>query len=244
MKKTTLLIVSILMSLGLNAQYLQSRLLEVSQENVTKFEAAVAEKTKIYNSKEGQPRYITFKILSGPNAQNYVRMQYAGDIGEFDKVDKVGNDFWFKTTGKLHTSVGNTMLSRNKEASYMPEENKMVNHRRILIYKIKPGMEKDFWRYRTRLVKALDSAGWPNRISTLNCISGCDGNWVMVRYHHENFEAEYNENSKMFPVVVEKYDELFGKDSYEDDSQKLQMSVERNMTRHHQRLPQLSSSWN
>ena len=46
MKKTTLLIVSILMSLGLNAQYLQSRLLEVSQENVTKFEAAVAEKTK------------------------------------------------------------------------------------------------------------------------------------------------------------------------------------------------------
>jgi hypothetical protein len=48
----------------------------------------------------------------------------------------------------------------------------------------------------------------------------------------------------MFPIVVEKYDELFGKDSYEEDSQKLQMSVERNMTRHHQRLPQLSSSWN
>jgi hypothetical protein len=127
------------MSLGLQAQYLQSRLLEVSQENVAKFEAAVAEKTKMYNSKEGQPRYLTFRILTGPNAQNYVRMQYAQNISEFDKVDKVGNDFWFKTTGKLHTSKGNTMLSRNKEASYIPKENKMVNHRRILIYKIKPG---------------------------------------------------------------------------------------------------------
>ena len=48
----------------------------------------------------------------------------------------------------------------------------------------------------------------------------------------------------MFPVVVEKYNALFGKDSYEEDAQKLQLAVERNMTRHHQRLPELSSSWN
>lgn len=244
MKNSIFFLLSFLISLGLQAQYLQSRLLEVSQENIAKFEAAVAEKTKMYNSKEGQPRYLTFRILTGPNAQNYVRMQYAQNISEFDKVDKVGNDFWFKTTGKLHTSKGNTILSRNKEASYIPKENKMVNHRRILIYKIKPGMEKDFWRYRTRLVKALAAANWPNRVSALNCVSGCDGSWVMVRYHHENFEAEYDENTKMFPVVVEKYNTLFGKDSYEEDAQKLQLAVERNMTRHHQRLPELSSSWN
>jgi hypothetical protein len=49
---------------------------------------------------------------------------------------------------------------------------------------------------------------------------------------------------KMFPIVVEKYDELFGKNSYEDDSQMLQMSVDENRTRHHQRMPALSSSWN
>ena len=120
MKNSIFFLLSFLMSLGLQAQYLQSRLLEVSQENVAKFEAAVAEKTKMYNSKEGQPRYLTFRILTGPNAQNYIRMQYAQNISEFDKVDKVGNDFWFKTTGKLHTSTGNTMLSRNKEASYIP----------------------------------------------------------------------------------------------------------------------------
>ena len=50
MKNSIFFLLSFLMSLGLQAQYLQSRLLEVSQENVTKFEAAVAEKTKMYNS--------------------------------------------------------------------------------------------------------------------------------------------------------------------------------------------------
>ena len=46
MKNSIFFLLSFLMSLGLQAKYLQSRLLEVSQENVAKFEAAVAEKTK------------------------------------------------------------------------------------------------------------------------------------------------------------------------------------------------------
>ena len=236
------LIVSI--TISVNGQFLQSRLLKVNQSDVAKFEAAVEEKTKLYNSKEGQPRYLTFKILTGPYAQNYVRMQYADDLSEFDAVDKVGNDYWFKTTSKLHVSEGNRIFSRNAEATYSPEGAERVNHRRILYYKIKPGMEKDFWRYRTRLVKALEAANWQNRVTTLNCNSGCDGNWVMVRYHHKDFKNENDDNSKIFPVVVEKYNELFGKDSYEEDSQRLQMSVEENRTRHHQRMPALSSSWN
>ena len=104
-------------------------------------------------------------------------------------------------------------------------------------------MGKDFWRYRTRLVKALKAAEWPQRVSTLNCMSGCDGNVVQVRYHHKNFEGQVSDNSN-FSKVIEKYNEMFGEDSYEDDSQKLQMSVTENKTRHHQRLPELSSPWN
>ena len=33
-------------------------------------------------------------------------VQYADEMSEFDVVDKVGNDYWFKTTGKLHVSEG------------------------------------------------------------------------------------------------------------------------------------------
>ena len=69
------------------SQVIQSRVLKVDPANVDKFEAAVAKKTKMYNSKEDQPRWVTFQILTGPNAWNYVRMQIAQSPGEFDKVD-------------------------------------------------------------------------------------------------------------------------------------------------------------
>ena len=241
--KKILTLATFLFSFISTAQFLQSRLLKVEQKNMEKFKSAVANKTKLYNSKEGQPRYITFQILTGPEAQNFVRMQYAPKVEDFDKIDKFGNAYWQKTTAALHQSVGNRIWYRNADASYTPEEMSRVNHRRILYYKIKPGMGKDFWRYRTRLVKALKAAEWPHRVSTLNCASGCDGNWVQVRYHHKNFTGEASDNSN-FSKVVEKYNEMYGEDSYEDDSQKLQMSVIENRTRHHQRLPELSSPWN
>ena len=220
--KKTLILVTFLSSFISTAQFLQSRLLKVEQKNIEKFMSAVANKTKLYNSKEGQPRYITFQILTGPEAQNFIRMQYAPKVEDFDKIDKVGNAYWQKTTGSLHQSVGNRIWNRNADASYTPDDMSRVNHRRILYYKVKPGAGKDFWRYRTRLVKALK---------------------VQVRYHHKNFAGEASNNSN-FSIVVEKYNEMYGKDSYEDDSQKLQMSVIENSTRHHQRLPELSSPWN
>ena len=71
-------------------------------------------------------------------------MQYAPKVEDFDKIDKVGNAYWQKTTGALHQSVGSRIWYRNVDASYTPEEMSRVNHRRILYYKIKPGMGKDF----------------------------------------------------------------------------------------------------
>ena len=104
--KKLLTLVTFLFSFISTAQFLQSRLLKVEQKNMEKFMSAVANKTKLYNSKEGQPRYITFQILTGPEAQNFVRMQYAPKVEDFDKIDKVGNAYWQKTTGALHQSVG------------------------------------------------------------------------------------------------------------------------------------------
>ena len=94
--KKILILAIFLFSFNSTAQFLQSRLLKVEQKNMEKFMSAVANKTKLYNSKEGQPRYITFQILTGPEAQNFVRMQYAPKVEDFDKIDKVGNAYWQK----------------------------------------------------------------------------------------------------------------------------------------------------
>ena len=61
MKKIIYTLSFILMLSSMNAQIIQSRLLTVEQENMEKFMEGVAQKTKMYNSKKGQTRYLTFK---------------------------------------------------------------------------------------------------------------------------------------------------------------------------------------
>jgi len=65
---------------AMSAQVLQSRLLIVEQENMEEFLDGVSEKTKMYNSKKGQARYLTFQILTGKNAQNFIRFQVVDSI--------------------------------------------------------------------------------------------------------------------------------------------------------------------
>ena len=79
MKKIFLLLFTTLFLTSLNAQeqnwIMQTRLLDVDAKDVQKFESAVAKKTQMYNSKDGTARWITFRILTGPNANSYVRAQ-------------------------------------------------------------------------------------------------------------------------------------------------------------------------
>ena len=104
MKKIILLFLAILTSVPVVAQEntprewsFRSRVLQVNQGDVAAFEKAVAKKTEMYNSKEDQPRWVTFRILSGPQANNYLRMQLTTDISDFDNEDLKGNAYWEKT---------------------------------------------------------------------------------------------------------------------------------------------------
>ena len=61
--KKLLTLVTFLFSFISTAQFLQSRLLKVEQKNMEKFMSAVANKTKLYNSKEGQPDILHSRFL-------------------------------------------------------------------------------------------------------------------------------------------------------------------------------------
>ena len=100
---------------------MRARVLQVDQGDVADFEKAVAKKTKMFNSEDDQPRWITFRILSGTQANNYLRMQLTTDISDFDNEDIEGNQYWEKTVGPLHTSLGNRYWQRSNWASYVPE---------------------------------------------------------------------------------------------------------------------------
>ena len=81
MRKLFLLLFTTLFLTSLNAQqqnwWMQSRILNVDPSDVEKFEKAVAKKNQMYNSEDGTARWITFRIITGSAANNYLRVQLA-----------------------------------------------------------------------------------------------------------------------------------------------------------------------
>ena len=65
MKKVFTLLMMSIGVFAVNAQFIQTRLLEVTPGNMDKFVSAASKKTKMYNSQHDKPRYLTFEILSG-----------------------------------------------------------------------------------------------------------------------------------------------------------------------------------
>ena len=142
MRKLFLLLFTTLFLTSLNAQeqnwIMQSRVLNVDAEDVQKFESAVAKKTKMYNSKEGTARWLTFRILTGPNTNNYVRAQgYVEDgsgTGDKDKdtmlAQLADGEFVTRADGVLGAGIiaGANPESfkdmREKGASYFYEQQK------------------------------------------------------------------------------------------------------------------------
>ena len=44
--------------------------------------------------------------------------------------------------------------------------------------------------FRNRSKKVWGETAYNQRVTVMECNSGFNGNWVMVRFHHENFAGE------------------------------------------------------
>ena len=246
MKKVFTLLMMSIGVFAINAQVIQTRLLEVSPADMDKFVAAASKKTKMYNSKQDQPRYLTFEILSGKYANNFVRVQYGDSIAVFDDVDTVGNAYWQKTTGNLHTSTGNRMWGLVKSATHAPENADYEDLRRVIYYNFSDEGSDDFWRFRERVKKAMEASGYNHRMGVWWCASGCDGNVVMVRFHHKDFAGQAEDYGQPLADMIAKYEEMYGEGSYEQDSDKVDASLLENgrKFRHYRFRPEMSSPRN
>ena len=83
-----------------------------------KFESGVEKKTKMYNSKEGQLRFYTFRITAGPNMDKYFRVRYEDNLKGFDtKPTKEALKMWNDQVGDLMTNSNGRWFGLNKNAS-------------------------------------------------------------------------------------------------------------------------------
>ena len=246
MKKITITFLLILFVSSLSAQVGQARILEVKDGHMDKFMSGVAKKTQMYNNSEDSEKFYTFQILTGPNATDFIRVRWMESINELDNpVDADELSYWNKNARPYYTEGAARIWSRNANLSHVPEESGNTNLRRVIYYNYKDSGEQDFWRFRQRVKKAMVESGYGSAMNVLGCASGCNGNWVQVRFHHDGYAGQSADYGEPLQAMIEKYNELYGNDAYEQDSDKVDATLmpEGRRIRHLMLMPEMSSSW-
>ena len=246
MKKITITLLLILFVSSLRAQVGQARVLEVKDGHMDKFMSGVAKKTQMYNNSEDSDKFYTFQILTGPNATDFIRVRWMESINELDNpIDPDELAYWNKNARPHYTEGAARIWSRNANLSHVPEDSGNTNLRRVIYYNYKDSGEQDFWRFRQRVKKAMVESGYKSAMNVLGCASGCNGNWVQVRFHHDGYAGQSADYGEPLQAMIEKYNELYGNDAYEQDSDKVDASLmpEGRRIRHLMLMPEMSSSW-
>tara|TARA_B100000767_G_scaffold203469_1_gene190359 strand:- start:293 stop:1033 length:741 start_codon:yes stop_codon:yes gene_type:complete len=246
MKKITITLLLILFVSSLTAQVGQARILEVKDGHMDKFMSGVAKKTQMYNNSEDSEKFYTFQILTGPNATDFIRVRWMESMNELDNpVDADELAYWNKNARPHYTEGAARIWSRNANLSHVPEESGNTNLRRVIYYNYKDSGEQDFWRFRQRVKKAMVESGYGSAMNVLGCASGCNGNWVQVRFHHDGYAGQSADYGEPLQAMIDKYNELYGNDAYEQDSDKVDATLmpEGRRIRHLMLMPEMSSSW-
>lgn len=244
MIKSMSFVVAFFLATTTMAQVAISRTLTIKEGEQAKFMELAAKKTKKFNAKKGQPAYYTFSIETGPDTGKLWRVQVANEMGDFDKVDTQGNKYWMDTVGDLHRSNNTQHWWYNQEMSYVSNPSELNTLSRMIFYTVGATGGDKFWRFRERVAIAMKAAKLPFTMNVWVCGSGCNGNVVLVSFSHKNYADQWKKNSEDFPKLVEKYNELFGKDAYEEDNAGINASLEKLWGRrivHMNFLPELSS---
>jgi hypothetical protein len=224
--KKIILLIAIFISSSISAQVGQARILKVNDGQMDNFVSSVSKKTKMFNDSEGSDKYFTFRILTGPNTNDFIRVRWMESIGDLDNYnpDSREQKYWQKNVTPYYTEGTARVWTRNNNLSYVPE-NPTGNLRRVIYYNYKDSGEQDFWRFRQRVRKAIEASGYGSAMNVLWCSSGCSGNWVQVRFHHDGYAGQSSDYGEPLQNMIQKYNEMYGGGSYEQDVESVNASL-------------------
>ena len=244
-KKIISIVVLTLFVKSLSAQVGQARTLIVNDGDMEKFTSGISKKTQMYNNTEGSDTYYTFQILSGPNSNNFIRVRWMESIGDIDSNSASSEEqkYWNKNVAPFYTEGTSRIWTRNDNTSYSPEMSSGTNLRRVIYYNYKDSGEQDFWTFRQRVKNAMSESGYGSAMNVLWCSSGCTGNWVQVRFHHDGYVGQESDYGEPLQSMISKYNELYGADAYEQDGNKVDDALTENgrRIRHLRLIPEMSS---
>ena len=185
-----------------------------------KFEDAIAEKTRQFNTAENSA--YTAVLITGSDAENglYERiMPRRTNDWYSESINDEESKFWKKNVAKhIQTGKGPYVWQRNKSLSINFDEPRPAKYFRSLTRVLKNGNNEDFWRYLKRYSKVLKKARPDVQQGVFVMSSGGNTNTVRIltTFNNPNNRQGKTKNS----TVKDIYDQMFGEGTMEDDYQK------------------------
>ena len=193
---------------------------------VDDFEKAVAKKMAIFNNTP-ETAMLTYKIITGPNAGTYERVEsdkYPKDY-DLDRTNEM--DYWNENVGKYVAKTGGQVRwdrMNNASLNFDPEKGTPSKYIQRTTFSVKADQILAFRRYFARMTKVAEKRGWKGVRLLFRIVSGGNRNeFVAV----SGFDTHVRpESPKQENTWEEDYNELFGWGSLDEDVRKFDESIE------------------
>ena len=189
------------------------------------FEKAAAKKTAMFNNTP-ETAIMTFRIITGPDAGNYFRVQGNQSAADYDRDRSAEGKYWEENVAKyVANSKGHIRWQRLNNGSYDPDPENTAPNKYVsrTFYNVKPDKVHHFRRAMYRISKVAEKRGWEGR-TLYRLHSGGNRNLFVLAQGFDTYQRAATE--ELETTAREDYDELFGWRSWEEDWQNFDASLE------------------
>ena len=205
-----------------NWEYWNTWTYKPKSDMISKFEEAASKKTKKFNTPNDN-LIVTYKIVTGQNNGTYLRIQPFQKSKDYDKDKSKELKYWNdNVSAYVEKSGGQQRWVR------MPwgDVNTDGNPKKYITqhsYIIKPGKGRDFRRWLERIGKIMSERRPEMARVVLGIISG--GNWqeFVVFNAFNKYEAKLKEFDTSWE---EEYNKRFGSNTWDEDRENFQGSID------------------
>ena len=169
---------------------------------VDKFEKAVAKKTKMFNSEEGDI-ILTYKVLTGNNAGVYERYLVSQKASSYDLDRSDELEYWAKNVAPYGDPVGGQQRWQLAEPLNIGEGAKKYMNKRIFV--IKNGMDDHVYKYLWRQGKVVEKRNPDAVRRAFRLVSGGDTQILAVFSLFDSYPWPENDSETSYQ---EDYDEM------------------------------------
>jgi hypothetical protein len=225
MKKIIILLFTIIFSVSLNSQrnpnaeYWISFNYQPQKGMVQKFEKAVADKTKKYNTTE-ETAIFAFQIMTGSSQGSYQRWMVRKDVSYFDQDTSDELKYWNENVDPyIANKSGQRIWQINKLASHgWDEPRSPLKYYTQQVYVVKRGHNGDFMTPQRRLKQLFSDIEYSGNRAVFKLISGGNNQTFMIISGFDNHDRTSSSNN--LPEGTnwqDAYNTKFGENAWSED---------------------------